>query len=180
MKKKEATKRCKRVLIVGQGGSGKSYLYEKYPCSLRSVKYTTRPMREGDQHGIDYYFVDEYTFSTMKEQGLFKFEEKFRDWNYGTTIMSWNNHCVFILPPSIVLKHMSRADIQESYIIFLDIPKSTRRERLLKRCDADSVERRLAADLMDFSLFFTWSYQVTDPLFDAEALVEIALKEIKI
>jgi len=36
-----------------------------------SVSHTTRSSREGEQEGVDYFFVDEETFGTMRQQGLF-------------------------------------------------------------------------------------------------------------
>jgi guanylate kinase len=153
---------------VGPGASGKSHLYEQFPPKLRSVKYTTRPMRSGEEHGVDYNFVDEYTFRTMNERGLFQFHETFNGWHYGTTVMSWNTHRVFILPPSVVEKQHYRKE----FIVFLDIPRRVREERLSRRLgSADSVERRLLADLLEFATFRRWSYRVIDPDFDAEKLV---------
>ena len=156
----------RRIVIVGPGASGKTFLYEQFPPELRSIKYTTRPMREGEKHGVDYYFIDDYTFRTMKERGLFQFHETFRDWHYGTTVMSWEKDRVFILPPMIVEKH-----IRKDFVVFLDIPRHVREERLSKRMDTDSVERRLDMDLLDFATFRQWSYRIIDPLFNPKTIV---------
>lgn len=182
MKKTEKCTPCnplyKRVILTGPGGSGKSYLFGNFTTAMRSIKYTTRPIRSGEVHGEDYYFVDTFTYDTMSTRGLFKIKEEFNNWKYGTSKISWNSDTVFILPPCAVMEQMSKKDIEESYIVFLDIPKSTRKERLNERCDADSVERRLEVDLIDFSLFITWNLTITDPLFDAGALAQLLLEKV--
>jgi guanylate kinase len=137
-------------------------------------------MRRGETHGVDYNFIDEYTFDEMNHRGLFKAVETYPQvgWNYGTTTMSWGRDRVFILPPSVLMEQLSRQDLSESFVLFLDIAKSTREARLMERCDADSVERRLCADLMDFALFKTYDWRLDDPAFDAEEVIASAMQEI--
>ncbi|MCM1294312.1 MAG: hypothetical protein NC311_02005 [Muribaculaceae bacterium] len=55
------------LFCCGLSGSGKSYFIKNIlPCGsfykLKSA--TTRPMRPGEQHGREYYFVDEIYFDT--------------------------------------------------------------------------------------------------------------------
>lgn len=49
--------------ICGKSSSGKDTLYkmilEKIPDLKTIILYTTRPIREGEQEGVEYYFVDE-------------------------------------------------------------------------------------------------------------------------
>ena len=53
-------------VISGPSGVGKSTLIKNALKSLNgfdfSVSYTTRPKRDGETEGIDYFFVDEKTF----------------------------------------------------------------------------------------------------------------------
>lgn len=46
-------------IIIGKSASGKdTFLKKLVACGERPVvSYTTRPMREGEQDGVDYYFV---------------------------------------------------------------------------------------------------------------------------
>ncbi len=42
-----------------------------FPQLKQSISYTTRPMREGEQGGVDYYFVSKKTFNQMVARGEF-------------------------------------------------------------------------------------------------------------
>ncbi len=59
-------------ILSGASGVGKSTLCKHIICSLSdiqlSVSYTTRPMRTGEEHGREYWFVDEATFRRMIDQ----------------------------------------------------------------------------------------------------------------
>ena len=59
----------KLIVISAPSGTGKTTvvkrLLEKIPNIIASVSFTTRPMRENEQEGIDYFFVDKRKFETM-------------------------------------------------------------------------------------------------------------------
>jgi len=74
---------------------------------------------------------------------------------------------LFIMTPSGISK-LKPEDREESFIVYIDIPEKVRRERLLKRNDADNVERRLAADDKDFENFIDFDSRITDPDFNIE------------
>ena len=52
----------KLIVISAPSGTGKTTvvkrLLEKTPNIIASVSFTTRPMRENEQEGVDYFFVD--------------------------------------------------------------------------------------------------------------------------
>ena len=56
-------------MISAPSGTGKTTvvkrLLEKTPNIIASVSFTTRPMRENEREGIDYFFVDKRKFETM-------------------------------------------------------------------------------------------------------------------
>jgi guanylate kinase len=57
----------KPIIILGPSGVGKSTLIkvmtDKYPDSFGfSVSFTTRNMREGEAHGVNYFFVSKEEF----------------------------------------------------------------------------------------------------------------------
>lgn len=64
-------KRGKLVVIVAPSGTGKSSLIEKLmqriPSLTWSISCTTRPMRKGEFHGKDYFFLDEKSFLKKKD-----------------------------------------------------------------------------------------------------------------
>src|SRR5277367_770035 len=72
--------------------SGKSYLLSyirdtaKRPCF---VSTTTRPAREGEIHGRDYYFISEEESKEIEERGEFAELAIFRGARYGVTKMEF-------------------------------------------------------------------------------------------
>lgn len=60
-------------VIMGKSATGKDSLYnkivEKHPELHRIITYTTRPIREGETFGKEYYFVSREEMYSMKAQG---------------------------------------------------------------------------------------------------------------
>ena len=58
---------------MGKSSSGKDTVYKKLKEQYKEfrliVPYTTRPIREGEKDGVEYYFVDPEQFRAMKEDG---------------------------------------------------------------------------------------------------------------
>ena len=56
----------KLIVISAPSGTGKTTvvkrLLDKIPNIIASVSFTTRPMRENEREGIDYFFVDKKIF----------------------------------------------------------------------------------------------------------------------
>ena len=59
--------------MMGKSSSGKDTLYQKVlerlPELHRVVPYTTRPIREGEQDGVEYHFVDEEKLARLEADG---------------------------------------------------------------------------------------------------------------
>lgn len=166
----------KRIIIIGKGGSGKDHLRKEMVSHgfKYCVSHTSRPIREGEKEGEDYYFVDESHFSS----GIFYEKVIFNGWFYGTSMEEFRSSNLFIMTPSGLAK-MPRKDREQSHVIYLDIDEDTRRERLSKRRDADDVERRLKADEIDFGNFSDFDRIIKNPDFRFE-LGWIDLEKIKI
>ena len=162
----------KRVIIVGKGGSGKDHLRKS--LSEMGYKYcvshTSRPSREGEEDGIDYFFVSigEVSDPDFLEKNFYEWVT-FNGWFYGTTVSEFKQSDLLIMTPSGVEK-LRHEDRKDSHIIYLDIPEEIRRQRLLSRRDADDVERRLEADQADFLNFDDYDEQITDPFFNLQNL----------
>jgi guanylate kinase len=62
-------------VLSAPSGAGKSTLAKRLVQQVKglifSVSFTTRPPREGERDGLDYFFVDDATFSRMVDQGGF-------------------------------------------------------------------------------------------------------------
>lgn len=60
--------------LMGKSSSGKDTIYKKLLEDeqlhlQRIVPYTTRPVREHEQEGVEYHFVDEEGLSRLKQEG---------------------------------------------------------------------------------------------------------------
>ncbi|MFW5892973.1 MAG: guanylate kinase, partial [Bacillota bacterium] len=75
------------LVLVGASASGKTeiakIIIRKYNFK-KLVTTTTRPKRPGEQDGVDYHFLDEATFQSMKEQGVFIETTTYNGYHYGT------------------------------------------------------------------------------------------------
>ena len=84
-------KKGKIIILSGPSGSGKTTLYKRLlasrdfkKCLAKSISVTTRPMRPGEKHGRDYFFVSPKMFLAKKEAGHFLESQKVFDNYYGT------------------------------------------------------------------------------------------------
>ena len=75
---------------MGKSASGKDSLYKKLlssPLNLNKVAiYTTRPKRDGEEDGKEYYFVDEEYLNANKDRIIERrvYHTVFGDWYYAT------------------------------------------------------------------------------------------------
>jgi len=131
----------KRIILCGKAGSGKDYLRDALICKRYrgDISVTTRPMREGEVADKTYFYRTEEEFKSLCERGQVQESDRFNGWSYGTLKSSWERSEVFIKTPSAI-KQLSREERRECLVVYLDIGERTRRERMDKRSDADSVE----------------------------------------
>jgi len=58
----------KCVVLVGESSSGKDSIFKQlllHDICIEAVSHTTRPMREGETNGKEYYFISEDEFNKM-------------------------------------------------------------------------------------------------------------------
>lgn len=159
-------KDIKRVVLVGHAASGKTHLAEDliemgYGFPLT---YTTRPARNGEINGTHYHFISEEEFKQKISADEMYEYVVFNNWYYGRTKSDFYAGNLLIMTPAGV-SQMSKEDRSASFIIYLNIDESIRKERLSERNDADSTERRLVADYEDFKDYVDYDYEITNPNF---------------
>lgn len=64
----------KIICLMGKSSAGKDTIYKRLleddALRLKTIiPYTTRPIREGEREGVEYFFTDEEGFLHLKEQG---------------------------------------------------------------------------------------------------------------
>jgi guanylate kinase len=157
-----------RIILCGKAASGKDHMRKVLESRgfRYGVSYTTRPPREGEVHGKDYFFLSKEEFEGLIDEGFFYEWVPFNGWYYGTSNEQWYvTDDVFIMTPKGI-GHIKTEDRSTSFIIFLDMPIEVRRERLGNRnMPGDSMERRIEADEADFVGFEDFDIKITDPNF---------------
>jgi guanylate kinase len=78
------------VVISAPSGSGKTtliqHLLKTDPHTCRSISMTTRPPRDGEQDGRDYWFVNRAQFARAKQQGELLESARILGHWYGTPV----------------------------------------------------------------------------------------------
>ena len=153
----------KVIAIYGKGGSGKDTILKKV---LESKKFnlnkivgiTTRPPREGEKDGVEYYFISLDDFATKIISEELVEATTFRGWYYGTSISAFSkdkiNIGIFNDKALDVLLQDNRFEIVPVYI---EVAAKNRLIRMLNReddPDIDEIIRRYKADEKDFEEFF--------------------------
>lgn len=76
-------------IVAAPSGGGKTSLVRNLIDTLEhievSISHTTRVMRPGEAHGVDYFFVDEEQFTTMINEGAFIEHAQVFNHLYGTS-----------------------------------------------------------------------------------------------
>ena len=78
--------------LMGKSSSGKDTIYkeliQRFPKMKRIVLYTTRPRREGERDGVEYFFTDEEKLQQFRNQGQLIEERSYHTqygvWSYFT------------------------------------------------------------------------------------------------
>jgi guanylate kinase len=153
-----------RIILVGKAASGKDHLrkrFEKQGFSF-ACTYTTRPPREGEKDGEDYYFVDDEMAQKLIDNENFYEYVKFNGWIYGRTKKQFWEHNLFIMTPGGI-SQITEEDRKKSFIIYLDAPMDVRKTRLSNRhMPGDTLQRRIEADEIDFADFTDYDLRITN------------------
>ena len=155
--------------IMGKSASGKDTIYkeliEKMPKFHSIVPYTTRPMREGEKDGVEYFFVDQERFDEMMD------EEKIIEFrSYNTKCGIWTYFTADDGQVDLENADYLGIGTLESYVkmreyygkenvcpVYIEVEDGERLARALKRERGQEIPRyeemcrRFLADQEDFS-----------------------------
>lgn len=152
--------------IMGKSASGKDTLYKDLLSKCADLKtitiYTTRPKRDGETDGKEYFFVTKEYLEDNKDRVIEKriYNTVFGPWIYATiddgNIKSNENYLMIgTLESYIALKKYFGDKL--IFPIYLEVSDDIRHARALKRESEqkipkyDEMKRRFIADEIDFS-----------------------------
>lgn len=100
--------------IIGMSGSGKTTLYNNLLDILDNeieplIQYTTRPKREDEVDGEDYYFISDKEFCRMIDQDEFIEHREYKTYNgiykYGTSYINLDENKNYIASGSDIIAY---------------------------------------------------------------------------
>lgn len=155
--------------VMGKSSSGKDTVYKKLKEQYKELRlivpYTTRPIREGEKDGVEYYFVDPEQFRAMKEDGKViesrSYNTKCGIWTYFTADDGQIDLSAadYLLIGTLVSYQALREYFGEEAIVpvYLEVEDGLRlaraleRERRQEKPKYAEMCRRFLADEEDFS-----------------------------
>lgn len=156
--------------MMGKSSTGKDTLYkrilEEKELSLKTIiPYTTRPIREGEQEGVEYFFCDEKKVTELEQQGkiieLRAYDTIHGIWKYFTvddgqvTLETQDYLIIGTLEAYLKIReYYGKENVVPIYIEVEDGERLTRalyREKQQKQPKYEELCRRFLADAKDFS-----------------------------
>lgn len=158
------------IYIMGKSASGKDTIAKilKEKLNIKNyVMYTTRPIRDGEKDGVDYFYITNEKIEELKNKGKIIESRTYNTvhgpWTYATINDEQFNLNANILGVGTLESYKS---VREYFFrngknnllpVYIEIDEEERRKRALKREQTQAVpkleemERRLKADNIDFS-----------------------------
>jgi guanylate kinase len=135
------------VIMCGGTASGKttiqSELVKNHEC-IKVITATSRPIRPGESHEVDYYFYNTSEFKKAIDNDEFIEYERFSDSYYGTPYKSLNHQKlpIAILEPKGAknLKELLKDKGYKVTTVFVDCPKEVQLTRVMLR-DSDNPQQ---------------------------------------
>lgn len=146
------------IEIIGKNGAGKSYLANKlYHLGFeRNVGYTTRPIRDGEIDGIDYFFITKEKFEEYLVNNDFVDYKIRNGFYYGILKNNISNNTILVSGDTKKIEEVTGYSILKLYV---DCDLLTRYSRVLTRNDTTkNVFNRFHTEnfsyLSDFNAIF--------------------------
>ena len=155
--------------VMGKSCSGKDTIYrrltERHPELHTIVPYTTRPIREGERDGVEYFFVDQERMEEMRTSGriieLRSYNTVRGIWNYftaddGQICLQENSYLMIGTLESYqsMRDYFGKDALVPIYVEVEDgirLERAIGRERKQIRPQYEEMCRRFLADAKDFS-----------------------------
>ena len=148
------------VALIGEAGSGKDTLMQRILARKPGyfneiISCTTRPMREGEAEGVNYfYFTDEEFLKKVQNNEMLEFTN-FNNWYYGTSCdsLSTDRINIGVFNPDGIrsLGNDSRINLTTFRISCSDKTRLLRQLNREENPNVDEIIRRYSTDKADFS-----------------------------
>lgn len=171
-------------IVAAPSGAGKTSLVnalvEQQSAIRLSVSHTTRPAREGEVNGQDYFFVSQDNFAQMRDAGAFLESATVFDNSYGTS--SETVLAQLQLGLDVILEidwqgaEQVRRNFPESTSIFILPPSKAALEQRLRgrgQDKEDIIARRMRDAENEMSHYVEFDYLIVNDQFDV-ALSDLA------
>ncbi len=135
-------------VVSAPSGAGKTTLcramFDKFSDLRHSISFTTRPIRSGEQDGVDYHFIDQKCFDGMVVSGDFVEWAEVHGNSYGTALATLKHAAAsgsdLLLEIDCQGARQIRNSIKEAGFIFVLPPDFLELERRLRGRETDSDE----------------------------------------
>ncbi len=164
----------KLIVLSAPSGAGKTsiakVLLQRFPLMAFSISATTRPIRPGEEHGRDYFFLTKEDFLRRVDHGeLVEWEEIFTN-HYGTLKSEVDralaNGQVMLFDVDVKGALSIKAMYTNDAVLIFVAPPSVEelRARLLNRRTEDSatIERRMARVSMEMEAGAQFDHRVVN------------------
>lgn len=178
----------KIIALIGKAGSGKDTLMQEVlkanPNLNEIISCTTRPRREGEVDGVNYFYMTPEQFGDKVLHDEMLEATVFNDWFYGTSYDALRSDVVNIgvFNPAGIDYIIARPDV-ETTVYYIAAADKTRLLRQLNREDNPDVTeiiRRYSADEADFSsLDFNYTELKNEAKEDLHANVRWILSQLE-
>lgn len=158
------------IYIMGKSASGKDTIYKRIKEQIdvkTYILYTTRPIRTGEQEGVDYHYVSDEQMLKFKQEGKVIESRTYQTikgpWTYATIADEQLEQNGDILTVGTLESYNKIKEYYEDkkdtklLPVYITIDEEERRKRALERekkqknPNYEEVERRIKADNIDFS-----------------------------
>ncbi len=165
-----ATHRGILVVLSAPSGAGKTSLcraaVNEIPNLTHSTSYTTRPPRQGEKNGRDYYFVDENTFQDMVRAGDFLEWARVHGNLYGTSrrviedLQARGADVILDVDADGARQLMAQPALDATFVFVVTPTFGELARRLTGRASdaAEEIERRLAQARKEIAQFAKYHY----------------------
>lgn len=152
------------LVLVGKSGSGKTTIEEELIQKhgfKRAISHTTRPKREKDIDGYNYFFVTKEEMEKLRQENKLAERIEYLGEVYALTKEQCKDDRVVVVAPDGLMQLKEKNDL-DIFSIYIDVSEDVRYKRMINRGDSiENVEKRIKND---------------DSIFDGIAEKEVDIK----